>query len=95
MQELEPKTPDEVKDYGVEWADQLGGATISSSDWTVPSGITEDDADTDGTATVIRVSGGTAGQEYTLTNTITTSAGETLQRAIRIRVRTAASVAGY
>jgi len=92
---LEDKTPDEVKDYGVEWADQLDGATISASRWEVPTGLTKDDDDIDGTATVVRLSGGVANTTYTLVNEIDTSAGETLERAIQIRVRTAEKVAGF
>jgi hypothetical protein len=92
---LEAKTPTEVKDYGVNWAPYLGtGVTIATSDWEVPAGITEDSSDIDALATVVRLSGGTAGTDYTLTNTIVTSAGETLVRAIEVRVRTPAQVAG-
>lgn len=91
---LDPKTPTEEKDYGVDWEDQLNGATIASSSWTVPSGISSLGDSIDGSSTVIRLSGGTAGTNYTLTNEIDTSAGEHLQSAIEVRVRTAAVIAG-
>lgn len=93
---LDPKTPDEVKDYGVEWSGQLEtGTTISTSAWEAPTGITVDADSIDGTATVCRLSGGTAGTTYILVNEIVTSAGETLEAAIQIHVRTAAQAAGF
>lgn len=94
---LTPKTPDDVADYGVDWDLALAtGVTIDTSTWTVPAGITKDDdsIDDDERATVVRLSGGTAGEEYTLVNEIVTSAGETLNAAIEIRVLTAAQIAG-
>jgi hypothetical protein len=92
---LEQKTPTEIKDYGVDWNKFLGsGITITTSVWDVPAGITKDSDGIDGRATVIRLSGGTAGQNYTLTNTIVTSAGERLDAAIEVQVRTAAAIAG-
>lgn len=92
---LEPKTPNEKKDYGVDWTKYLGdGVTIGNSDWDVPAGVINDVDAIDGQATVIRLSGGTADENYTLVNTIVTSAGETLEAAIEVRVRTAAVAAG-
>lgn len=93
---LEPKVPSEIKDYGIAWEKYLGGVgvTISTSVWSVPAGLTAVVDTIAGQRTLIRLSGGTADQDYTLTNTITTSAGETLEAAIEVRVRTAAAIAG-
>lgn len=69
-----PKGPTEVKEYTLNWADALNDSeSIVTSDWTAPTGITiDDDANTATTATVI-LSGGTAGVEYAIENTITTN----------------------
>lgn|SRR5688572_5292603 len=91
---LDAKTPDEEKDYGLDWTDQLDGATISTSAWTVPSGLTNEGDDIDGATAVIRLSGGTAGQNYTLLNSVVLSNGEELEDVIEVRVRTAESRAG-
>jgi hypothetical protein len=38
---LEPKTPDEEKDYGVDWRKWIAtDVTISTSTWELPSGVT-------------------------------------------------------
>lgn len=63
------------------------GETISTSTWTVPTGITKDsESETDDTTT-IWLSGGTHGTDYDLVNEIVTSAGRTANRTIRIRCR--------
>jgi len=81
------KDPSAVLDYTVDWSDWLDTDTIATSEWTVPSGITKDsDTNTDTTATVW-LSGGTAGENYSVTNTITTAGGRTDQRTIHIQVR--------
>lgn len=92
---LEPKTPGEEKDYGIDWSRYLeDGVTISTSTWRVPSGLTNEADDIDGQATVIRLSGGAVNQDYVLNNTIATSTGETLERSIQVKVRSAAVIAG-
>jgi len=80
------KDPDAVLDYVVDWSDWLGTDTISSSSWTVPTGITKDsDTNTTTTAT-IWLSGGTEGAEYRVTNQIVTTDGRTDERSIIIKV---------
>lgn len=92
---LEPKTATDIKDYGVNWTRYLDDTSITfTSSWTVPSGITRVTDSVDDQIAVIRLSGGTAGTNYTLINTIVTSAGETLDQAIQVRVNTAAINAG-
>ena len=78
---------------------ELQGATISTSAWTIsPAGtLTEDSENTDAvtikgvsyganTVATIRLSAGTAGITYTLTNRITTSDSRTLDKSIEITV---------
>jgi len=81
------KDPDATLDYMIDWSDWLDSDTISTSIWTVPSGITKD-SDTNSTTTAtIWLSGGTAGQSYKLVNRIVTACGRTDDRTIRIIVR--------
>lgn len=66
----------EVLDYTFDWYTNgwlESGETISTSSWTVAAGITKDSDSNTTTTTTIWVSGGTSGQTYKLTNTITTS----------------------
>lgn len=81
------KDPDSVLDYGIDWSDWLAsGETISTSTWTVPTGITEDSDLNGDESTLIWLSGGTAGTTYTLANKIVTSDGRTVERTIEIIV---------
>jgi hypothetical protein len=84
------KDPHEVLDYQIDWSEWLDGDTpdtIDTSTWHVPDGITMDtDANTTTTAT-IWLSGGTAGEVYTVTNHITTAGGRTGERSINIKVK--------
>lgn len=70
------KDPDAVLDYVFDWRDWLSDTEIiSTSSWTVETGLTQDGAtNTDSTATVW-LSGGTAGECYKITNNITTNGG--------------------
>ena len=78
--------PDAKLDYGCDWSDWLPtGATIATSTWTVtPTGPTLSADSKSTTATVVWVSGGTAGTVYTLTNRITDSDGRIDDRSIRL-----------
>lgn len=80
------KDPADILDYQLDWSSWLGADTISASTWTVPSGITQvTETETTTTAT-IWLSGGTAGQSYTLANKIVTAGGRTCERSIVIVV---------
>lgn len=81
------KDPDSVLDYGIDWSTWLAsGETISTSAWTVPTGITKDSDSKGDTSTLVWLSGGTAGVVYTLANKITTSDSRTVERSIEIIV---------
>lgn len=81
-----PKDAGEVLDYQIDWSDELGSDTISTSTWTVPGGITKDrDTKTDTTAT-IWLSGGTDGASYVLVNLVVTAGGRTLEESVRLTV---------
>jgi len=78
------KDPGEKLDYAVDWTTRLAGDTIATSNWTVPTGITQTTPAPSftNTLTTIWLLGGTIGQTYELTNTITTAAGRTMVQSI-------------
>ena len=80
------KDPGATLDFTIDWSEWLDDDTISSSDWTVPDGITEASATNDTTTATVWLSGGTAGTRYTVTNTIVTAGGRTDERSIVIAV---------
>jgi len=97
---LDPKDPQETKDYGIDWSDLLAGeteTTIATSTWgaSVPSGLTvltlapHQQRIDDGTKTVVWVKDGTAGTTYRLKNTIVTAGAtpRTHERTIIIPCR--------
>lgn len=52
-------------DYGFDWQDIFVDDTIQSTTWTVPTGLTKLSTQvTDGTQSIVWLSGGTAGQVY-------------------------------
>ena len=76
-----------VLDYELNWATWLAsGETISSSSWSVETGLTEDSESNTTTTAKVWVSGGTVGKTYTATNTITTSDSRTDARVITIYI---------
>jgi hypothetical protein len=85
------KDPGERLDYTIDW--QIDGyletgETISTSTWTVASGITQfGSATATGTSATIWLEGGTHGQEYLATNQIVTSEGRRAERSIKIICR--------
>ena len=81
------KDPEAVLDYSLDWGPWLNGDEIDTSTWTLENGITRVTDDNTTTTTRIFVSGGTAGQNYSLTNTVTTVGGRTDERSFEIRVR--------
>lgn len=83
------KDPGAKLDYGFDWSEWLAtDEIISTSTWTVPSGITKVTDTKSTTGTIIWLSGGTAGESYRLVNRIVTNAGtpRTDERSMDIRV---------
>ena len=81
------KDPDAVLNYSIDWETWLSSDTISTSSWTVDTGITKDSDSNTTTATSVVVSAGTAGTTYELTNSVVTAAGYEDDRTIRINVQ--------
>jgi hypothetical protein len=87
---VDDKDPSDIVIYTMDWTSRLNtGATISTSSWAVQTGLTKVSSGivTGNLKTSVKVSGGTAGVNYTCTNTITTSDGETLELTGIVRVR--------
>lgn len=85
------KDPEDIRDTGIDWNKKgfltTRETTISASNWDVPEGLVADgDSKTD-TTTVVRLSGGTVGERYTITNHVTLANGEEFDRSIRIDVK--------
>lgn len=76
-----------VLSYGHDWSTWLGSETIASSSWAADAGITIDSDSNSTTATSVFLSGGTAGTSYTLSNTITDTAGNTEVEHFEVYVR--------
>lgn len=82
------KDPGEVLDYAVDWSAHLAdGDTIVSSSWVVATGLTVGTDSETTTRTTIWLSGGTAGTEYRVTNTVTTAQGRTFERSFTVTVQ--------
>lgn len=104
------KDPDSVEPFHVVWCSknntndgsatdtgELQSATIASSTWSIPTGITLDSNNTNSvviqgvtyainTVATAWLSGGTAGTEYDCVNEITTSDNRTLNHTITVKV---------
>lgn len=88
---LATKDPNEVKRYRVDWTrmlESLDSDTISgAATWVYPSGITGGSETQDSYTTTTKLSGGTHGNDYTITVRITTTNGETLEQSFTVPVK--------
>jgi hypothetical protein len=78
------KDPSAVLDYTVDWSAWLSTDTISTSLWTVPTGIIKVTDNNTTTSATAWFSGGTLGKVYTIVNRITTLGGRTDERTISL-----------
>lgn len=90
-----------IRTVGLWWQDVVArGDTLSAVAWTVPAGLTKvsegisADAMTDsgtvypaGEVALVRLSGGVANTDYTITCQVTTAAGDVDERSITVAVR--------
>lgn len=85
------KDPSDIRDYTFDWARVLATSdpddTIATSTWTIPVGLTKNSDEKTATTTVVWLRGGVARTNYTVTNTITTAGGRTLERSAILPVR--------
>jgi len=84
------KDPDDVLDYLWDWTEWLANEsdTISSSTFTVETGLTKNSSTNTTTTATVWLSGGTAGEEYDVTNRIVTTGGRTKDETRRVVVST-------
>ena len=71
------KSPNDDYDFTQDWSSEILTDTISTSTWTVETGITKGVESNAANTTTLWVSGGEAGKVYKVTNQITTAAGRT------------------
>lgn len=69
---MKPKDPHAVKLYTVDWSDWLRENNIAASIWHVPDGLELEAETFEPKVATALISGGTVGEEYELTNEITT-----------------------
>ena len=69
------------------WLADSGGDAIASVAWTVPAGITQNNATNTTTTATIWLSGGTAGQTYRILCRVTTAAGRIKEIPFDVYVR--------
>lgn len=84
------KDPDSTLDYAFNWSAWLSATDkIIASSFSVDAGITNEPGGESfsDTTTRLYLSGGTAGENYRVINTITTEEGRIDERTIEIRVR--------
>lgn len=81
------KDPDARLDWIWDWSDWLdAGETITLSVFTVSAGLVLDTSTNSTTTATVWLTGGTAGQPYSVANRITTSVGRIDEKTITIRV---------
>ena len=84
--------PQETVDYSINWYNDLGDDTISTSTWTfdmnnADSALVKATPTKTDTTTTIWLSAGTSGAVYGIRNTITTAGSRTFERTAKITVR--------
>lgn len=81
------KDPDDILDYSFDWTAWVAtNETISTSTWILSPGIVQNSATNTTLIATVWLSGGTAGNPYSVTNRITTNQGRTVDRTMTIRV---------
>lgn len=85
MAQVYIKDPQANLFYTYDWSKWLGvSETITTSTWTVPSGLTKTNESSTTTTAKVQISGGTVGQNYRVTNHIVTSIGQVDERSFQI-----------
>lgn len=80
------KADEGIKSYGIDWSPFLNGDTITTSTWTLQSGITLVTESNTTSIALVTISGGTLGTTYTVKNTIVTAGGTTEVHTFYIQV---------
>jgi len=82
------KSPHAKLDYTIDWTDALeDGETISEASWSIPSGLTDEQSESNTTTSqTVWVSGGTLGTKYALRGDMVSSEGREDSRTIYITI---------
>lgn len=81
------KDPDDLLDYGINWAQFLGPDVITASTWQIaPDGLTESASSFSPQIATIWLSGGDVNQVYSVTNRIVTAAGRIVDQTVQIKI---------
>lgn len=78
------KDPADIRPFELNWAVELDGQTITTSEWF--GSLTQASPTIDGTTTRVTLSGGQE-RDYDMVNRIVTSGGETLEKTLTVKVR--------
>lgn len=87
MARIVEKDPDVDATFTIDWTNQIGALTISTSTWTVPAGITEGTSSNTSSTASVTLSGGTEGTTYAVTNDVTLSDASTLDATIYVYLK--------
>ena len=85
-----PKYPTEIRTVTFDFSDKMdlaNGETISGTVMSVPGGITSSVPSVLGPLVSTRIAGGSAGQDYPIACTVTTSGSQTLKLVFTLQVR--------
>lgn len=81
------KDPDGNATFTVEWGDFLDGATIATSTFIAPTGITKTSEGKDDYDAFVKIAAGVDDDDYIFKNDITDSNGDEWTRRILLKVR--------
>jgi len=79
--------PQAILDYTINWAPWLGADTITLSTWVVESPMSSESESKTIDTTTIFLSGGEAGNNYIITNSVVTTGGRRDDRSFEMRIR--------
>lgn len=84
------KRPDELIRLGIDWTQELDGATITAHNFRIAdddtSGVTLSNSSATDTMTIVWVGGGIAGHVALIEASVTTSIGEELSTKMRLPI---------
>jgi hypothetical protein len=82
----DPKDPESVEDFQIDWSVQAQGDPITTSTWEVPDDLTVVAQNNTTTLATARISGGVAGRQYPVKNLVTCASGQIRAQALLISV---------
>jgi len=84
------KDPQARIDHGIDWSASLTSQSVTDSLWSVSpveaGGLAVEDGGLEAARARVRLSGGLVGRLYRVTNSVTLSDGQALERSVTFRV---------